>query len=200
MLTVHQLAPLISLTVTLLVFCLLLTCLMLRPSARRTILLTTPLGEKEKKSKRKKSPKQENVNPIYMWMVQPKEETGLKEGNQSAIVNIYDSRNNLGRFTLARSSQKTFTLDRENLRRSSSLYTESSGGNLSRASSMSTSTSFLSRTDSVCTRTSSLSDGDYDQALTQGGGRKGSGDGQAATGGGRSSFLYNFLKQGKHQA
>ena len=86
--TVHQLAPLISLTVTLLVFCLLLTCLMLRPSARRTILLTTPLGEKEKKSKRKKSPKQEAVNPIYMWMVQPKEETGLKEGNQSTIVNV----------------------------------------------------------------------------------------------------------------
>merc|ERR1712192_89732 len=132
--------------------------------------------EKEKKDKRKKSPKQENVNPIYMWMVPPKEETGLKEG----------------RFTLARSSQKTFTLDGEK-RRSSSLYTESSGGNLSRASSMSTSTSFLSRTDSVCTRTSSLSDGDHDQAPAQG-------DGQAATGGGRSSFLHNFLKQGKHQA
>ena len=84
--TVHQLAPFISLTVTLLVFCLLLTCLMLRPSARRTILLNTPLEEKEKKSKRKKSPKQEAVNPIYMWMVQPKEETGLKEGNQSTMV------------------------------------------------------------------------------------------------------------------
>ena len=87
--TVHELAPLISLTVTVLVFCLLLTCLMLRPSARRTILLTTILGEKEeKKSKRKKSPKQEAVNPIYMWMVQPKEETGLKEGNQQTIVKV----------------------------------------------------------------------------------------------------------------
>ena len=78
MITVFQLAPLISMTVTLFVFCMLLTCLMMRPSARRTILLTTPLGEK--KSKRKKASKQENVNPIYMWMVQPKEETGLKEG------------------------------------------------------------------------------------------------------------------------
>ena len=78
MITVFQLAPLISMTVTLFVFCMLLTCLMMRPSARRTILLTTPLGEK--KGKRKKASKQENVNPIYMWMVQPKEETGLKEG------------------------------------------------------------------------------------------------------------------------
>ena len=94
---VFQLAPLISMTVTILAFCIVLTCLMMRPSAKRTILLTTPLlvniilhfetsliqtfKEKEKKSKRKKSPKPpENVNPIYMWMVQPKEETGLKEG------------------------------------------------------------------------------------------------------------------------
>jgi hypothetical protein len=82
-------APLISMTVTLMVFLMLMTCLMMRPSARRTILLTTILGEKEeKKSKRKKSPKQEAVNPIYMWMVQPKEETGLKEGNRQTISKV----------------------------------------------------------------------------------------------------------------
>merc|ERR1719154_1092376 len=121
---------------------------MMRPSAKRTILLTTALKETEQKYKRKKVSKHQNVNPIYMWMVQPREETGLKKG----------------RFTLARSSQKTFTLDRENLRRSSSLWTESSSlGNLSRTSSMCTSTSFLSRTDSVSTRTDSLCEGEPDR-------------------------------------
>ena len=155
------------------------------------------LKEKQKKSKRKKSPKQENVNPIYMWMVQPKEETGLKESEFwfRYIQSLTNCKS--GRFTLTRSSQKTFSLDRDNLRRSSSLFTESSSvGNISRTSSMSTSTSFLSRTDSVCTRTSSLSEGD-DPAPTNGGGRNGSGDGRGVAGGGRGSFLYNFFKQGQ---
>merc|ERR1719483_1461515 len=157
-----------------------MTCLMMRPSAKRTILLTTPLLN-EKKSKRKKSPNPQNANPIYMWMVQPKEETGLKEG----------------RFTLARSSQKTFTLDPNNRRRSSSLYTESSSApssNLSRTSSMSTSNSFLSRTSSICTRTSIMSEGEHDLAQTHGVERpRSSSVVQGIPVGGRGSFLYNFL-------
>ena len=71
---------------------------------------------------------------------------------------------------------------------------------------MSTSMSFLSRTDSLATRTSSLSEGEGEGGgQGQGGGhghggaRKGSSDVQQAEPvGGRGSFLYNFLKQGKH--
>ena len=86
MFTFVQLIPLISLTVTLLVFCVLMSCLMIRPSAWRTILLTTPLKEQGTKERKKKPSKQDNVNPIYMWMVQPKEETGLKEGKTKNLT------------------------------------------------------------------------------------------------------------------
>ena len=109
-------------------FVLALGCLISRPSAKRTILLTTPTSPllKIKRKKRRKnsdeSRKQDNVNPIYWWIVQPQEETGLKEG----------------RFSLARSSRKVFPYDKD--RRSSSLYTDSSGGDLSRTSSISMST------------------------------------------------------------
>ena len=105
-----------------------LGCLISRPSAKRTILLTTPTSPllKIKRKKRRRnsdeSRKQDNVNPIYWWIVQPQEETGLKEG----------------RFSLARSSRKVFPYDKD--RRSSSLYTDSSGGDLSRTSSISMST------------------------------------------------------------
>ena len=109
-------------------FLLALGCLISRPSAKRTILLTTPaspiLKIKRKKTRKHsgESLKKDKVNPIYWWIVQPQEETGLKEG----------------RFSLARSSRKTFPYDKE--RRSSSLYTDSSGGDLSRTSSISMST------------------------------------------------------------
>ena len=76
---IHHLLPLLSFTVSLFAFCVLMTCMLMRPSARRTILLTTPLSKKKEK-KKKSAPKQDSVNPIYMWMVQPKEETGLREG------------------------------------------------------------------------------------------------------------------------
>ena len=138
-----------SVTVVVLVFCLALLCLMARPSAKRTILLTTPLLDTAMSSEGR-TPSGENeenrekkaVNPVYWWLVQPQKETGLKEG----------------RFSLSRNSQKKFPFDRENLRRSSSLNTESSG-NLSRASSISMSTiiSNLSRTDSEVSRDSQAS-------------------------------------------
>ena len=136
-------------TVVVLVFCLALLCLLWRPSAKRTILLTTPLTpllNKKKNSDRKSSAaeceesrEKKAVAPVYWWLVQPQKETGLKEG----------------RFSLSRNSQKTFPFDREKLRRSSSLNTESSG-NLSRGSSISMSTimSSLSRTDSEVSRDS----------------------------------------------
>ena len=117
-----------SLSVSIVVFMLALGCLISRPSAKRTILLTTPasplLKIKRKKTRKHSDDglKKDNVNPIYWWIVQPQEETGLKEG----------------RFSLARSSQRTFPYDKE--RRSSSLYTDSSGGDLSRTSSISMST------------------------------------------------------------
>ena len=129
-----------------LVFCLALLCLISRPSAKRTILLTTPttpLLNTAVRIKTKKPPEEnrekKSVNPVYWWLVQPGKETGLKEG----------------RFSLSRSSQKTFPFDRENVRRSSSLTTETSS-NLSRASSisMSTNLSTLSRTDSEVSRDS----------------------------------------------
>lgn len=105
-----------------------LGCLISRPSAKRTILLTTPasplLRIKRKKTRKNSgdSLKKDKVNPIYWWIVQPQEETGLKEG----------------RFSLARGSRKIFPYDKE--RRSSSLYTDSSSGDLSRTSSISMST------------------------------------------------------------
>ena len=74
------------------------------------------------KSEVEESRSKDSVNPIYWWIVQPQEETGLREG----------------RFSLARSSRRTFPYDKE--RRSSSLYTDSSGGELSRTSSISMST------------------------------------------------------------
>ena len=129
-----------------LVFCLALLCLISRPSAKRTILLTTPTTPLLRNAVRIKTQTcpEENkekkaVNPVYYWLVQPGKETGLKEG----------------RFSLSRSSQKTFPFDREKVRRSSSLTTESSS-NLSRASSISLSTnlSTLSRTDSEVSRDS----------------------------------------------
>ena len=103
---------------------------------QRTILLTTPttpLITKTKPQRRKNSDvedggRKNDVNPIYWWIVQPQEETGLKEG----------------RFSLARSSQRKFPYDQQKVRRSSSLYTDSSGGNLSRTSSISMSTLFSS--------------------------------------------------------
>ena len=60
-------------------------------------------------------------NPAFISVTQ--EDTGLKEG----------------RFSLARSSQRTFPYDQKRIRRSSSLYTDSSE-NLSRNSSISMST------------------------------------------------------------
>ena len=107
-------------------FLLALGCLISRPSAKRTILLTTPasplLRIKRKKKNSDENLKKDNVNPIYWWIVQPQEETGLREG----------------RFSLARGSRKIFPYDKE--RRSSSLYTDSSSGDLSRTSSISMST------------------------------------------------------------
>ena len=85
-------------------------------------------------------------NPVFISVTQ--EDTGLKEG----------------RFSLARSSQRTFPYDQKRIRRSSSLYTDSSE-NLSRNSSISMSTLIsslsvdLSRTaSSVSTSTSIISD------------------------------------------
>ena len=60
--------------------------------------------EKERRSKSK------NANPIYSWMVQPLEETGIKSGQ----------------FNLARSSQR-LNFDRENLKRSSNSFSVDSG-------------------------------------------------------------------------
>ena len=85
-------------------------------------------------------------NPAFISVTQ--EDTGLKEG----------------RFSLARSSQRTFPYDQKRIRRSSSLYTDSSE-NLSRNSSISMSTLIsslsvdLSRTaSSVSTSASVISD------------------------------------------
>ena len=85
-------------------------------------------------------------NPAFIIVTQ--EDTGLKEG----------------RFSLARSSQRTFPYDQKRIRRSSSLYTDSSE-NLSRNSSISMSTLIsslsvdLSRTaSSVSTSASVISD------------------------------------------
>ena len=44
------------------------------------ILRKTSLLQKGKKGKAEEPASSETANPIYMWMVQPKEETGLKEG------------------------------------------------------------------------------------------------------------------------
>jgi len=139
MFPVFQLTALISMAVALFIFCMLLTCLMVRKSARRTILLTTPLVE----GKEKTGLTPVEVHPVYMWMVQPKEETRLKEG----------------KISLTRSSQKILNLRRENLQKSSysSLHTESSSDNLSRASSITSIISYLSRSDSVTTRVSNTS-------------------------------------------
>jgi len=132
--------PLISLAVFLLVlFCIILS-LLCRPSAKRTVLLNTPLTPllKGKKGKPEEPTSSETANPIYMWMVQPKEETGLKEG----------------RFTLTRSSQRTFSVSDQSgrsTRRSSSLSSVHSSG-LSRSSSLA-----LSRTDSITTQASRIS-------------------------------------------
>ena len=79
-----SLSPLLCLTAALLVFCCALACLLLRPSAKRTILLTTPLLQQQKlRTVRKGKPAaaaKDPVNPIYWWMVQPRAETGLTEG------------------------------------------------------------------------------------------------------------------------
>ena len=40
----------------------------------------TSLLQKGKKGKTEQPASSETVNPIYMWLVHPKEETGLKEG------------------------------------------------------------------------------------------------------------------------
>ena len=149
-----------------LVFCLALLCLISRPSAKRTILLTTPTTPllhraTDRARNTQKSPEENKekkaVNPVYWWLVQPAKETGLKEG----------------RFSLSRSSQKTFPFRRENERRSSSLTTETSS-NLSRASSisMSTNLSTLSRTDSEVSgdsRTSSFLHGLWRQSSSASG-------------------------------
>ena len=82
MLTVSQLTPVISMMVALLMFRMLLTCLMMRKSARRTILLTTYLGEG--KSRTGLTPT--DVHPVYMWMVQPKEEIRLREGKDELFM------------------------------------------------------------------------------------------------------------------
>jgi len=97
----------------------------------------TPLLKGKKKNS-SETGSSETANPIYMWMVQPKEETGLKEG----------------RFTLTRSSQRTFSVSGQSgrsTRRSSSLSSANSSG-LSRSSSLA-----LSRTDSVTTQVSRIS-------------------------------------------
>ena len=178
-----------SLTVSLFVFLVALACLLSRPSAKRTILLTTPLPPlftfSRPKCRRKNSDADErktDVNPVYWWIVQPGEETGLKEG----------------RFSLARSSQKVFPHDPEKTRRSSSLYTESSG-DLSRHSSISMTTLLsslhLTRQDSsvsastclssssVSTRTTSFSENNTDASSSSSGFKKE-----------RTSFLHGFLK------
>ena len=42
--------------------------------------LKTSLFQKGKKGKTEQPASSETANPIYMWLVHPKEETGLKEG------------------------------------------------------------------------------------------------------------------------
>ena len=106
-------APLISMTVTLMVFLMLMTCLMMRPSASRTILLTTPLlDNRSKDNENEKKNHSRQANPFYAWMVQPLAETGIKQGQ----------------FFLARSSQK-FSFDREKLTKSLRSFDTDSGVN-----------------------------------------------------------------------
>ena len=84
-------------TVVVLVFCLALLCLIARPSAKRTILLTTPttpLLTKTFRTKRKNSSEETQqrekkaVNPVYWWLVQPQKETGLKEGRFREVIKL----------------------------------------------------------------------------------------------------------------
>ena len=83
MANIFQVSPLISLVLTMLMFCMVLSCLMLRPSAKRTILLTTSLKKMDTK---RKLLKKDRASPLYMWMVQPTEETGLKEGDHVLCI------------------------------------------------------------------------------------------------------------------
>ena len=78
MFPVFQLTPLISMMVALFIFCMLMTCLIVKRSAKRTILLTTPLLERRERTGLTPT----EVHPVYMWMVQPNEETKLKEGER----------------------------------------------------------------------------------------------------------------------
>jgi len=199
MATINELSPVISLSVTLFVFCIFFGYLLLKPSAKRTILLTTPTSPlfNLKRNKIKETcedpevisdnPKKDVVNPIYWWLVQPQEDTGLKEG----------------RFSLARSSKKTFPYDQKKIRRSSSLYTDSSD-NLSRNSSISMSTIIsslsmdLSRTgSSVSTSTSVISDENlpnYGACSNSNRLRTDSEQSGDSNRNKRTSFLYGFLK------
>ena len=75
-----------SLSVSLFVFCIFFGYLLLKPSAKRTILLTTPTSPlfnlKRNKLKEKckdpevisDNPRKDKVNPIYWWLVQPQEQ------------------------------------------------------------------------------------------------------------------------------
>ena len=56
-----------------------LTPLLVLFTFRMTFFLKASL-QKGKKGKPEEPTSSETANPIYMWMVQPKEETGLKEG------------------------------------------------------------------------------------------------------------------------
>jgi len=196
MATINELSPVISLSVSLFVFCIFFGYLLLKPSAKRTILLTTPTSPlfnlKRNKLKEKckdpevisDNPRKDKVNPIYWWLVQPQEDTGLKEG----------------RFSLARSSQRTFPYDQKKIRRSSSLYTDSSE-NLSRNSSISMSTLIsslsvdLSRTaSSVSTSASVISDDNVPNYGACSNSKRDSEQSGDSSRNKRTSFLYGFLK------
>lgn len=87
--------------------------------------------QKGRQGKSDGPPSSETANPIYMWMVQPKQETGLKEGDANTWVMIFHHVPLIlefvhcpGRFTLTRSSQRTFSVSDQSgrsTRRSSSL-------------------------------------------------------------------------------
>ena len=73
-------APIICLMVSLMVLLILLTCLMMRPSAKRTILLTSPLLVSKmtnltyfqgisRQEKEQLQPR--HLNHLYNWIVQP---------------------------------------------------------------------------------------------------------------------------------
>ncbi|XP_023339419.1 uncharacterized protein LOC111709751 [Eurytemora carolleeae] len=85
---------LVSVFIFLLVICLIISWIILRPSAKRTILFNTKL--KEDKSKIPVT-NQESVSPIYVWMTMPRDGTFPTHGQ----------------YTLPRNSQRTFTFDRE---------------------------------------------------------------------------------------